>query len=197
MSNNIDLKELWNKQEIKIPETKELFEKAANFKKKNIYKIIFINIALLMTSAFIISIWYYFQPESVTTKIGIVFIILAMVLYLIVYNRMIPLLLNVGYDLNSNQYLQQLLKLKEKQRFLQNTILNIYFILLSTGIFLYMMEYTSRMNVIGAILTYGITFIWIGINWFYFRPKSIKKQEDKINKLIDRFKLLSNQLEQL
>ncbi|MHB1688724.1 MAG: hypothetical protein ACYCVH_15330 [Ignavibacteriaceae bacterium] len=193
-NNNIDLKELWGKQETTIPDTKELFEKTKKFKKNNLRKLIIANILLLLTSAFIVFIWYYYQPEMITTKIGIVLTILAMVLYLFVYNQMIPLLVKVDYDINSSQYLQQLLKFKEKQLFLQNTMLNIYFILLSTGICMYMFEYASRMTLLWATFSYGLTLLWIAVNWFYFRPRIIKKQQTKINELISNFEGLNRQL---
>ncbi len=194
MSNNTDLKELWHQQETAIPDTKDLFEKANTFKKKNVRKLIIANILLILTSAFIVFIWYYYQPKMITTKIGIILTIFAMVLYLFIYNQIIPLLMTASYEKNSNQYLQQLLKLKEKQLFLQNTILNIYFILLSTGICLYMFEYTSRMTLFWAFFSYGITLLWIAVNWFYFRPRTIKKQQAGINELIKKFEMVSRQL---
>ena len=122
MNNYIDLKDLWNKQETTVPDTNELLGKLKTFKKNNFYKLIFANITLLFTSAFIGFVWYFYQPEMITTKIGIILAIMAMALYLFVYNKMIPLLIHDSYDMNGFQYLQQLLKLKEKQLFLQKTI---------------------------------------------------------------------------
>jgi len=194
MSNNIDFKELWSKQETAIPETKDIFKKANRFKKVKLYKLVLVNILLLSTSVFIGFIWHYYQPELMTTKIGIILIIFAMILFLMVYNRIIPLLIKKGFNINSSQYLQQLLKLKERQLFLQTTMMNIYFLLISVGVCLYMFEYVSRMNIVWAILSYGIILIWIGINWIYFRPRTIKKEQNKINNLISKFKELKEQL---
>ncbi len=194
MKNTINLKELWKKRETAIPGTKELFDKINTFKRKNLYALILTNLALFFTSVFICFIWYYFQPEMITTKIGIVLAVLSMALYLFVYNRIIPLLVQVGYDMNSSQCLQQLLKFKGKQLFLQNIVLNIYFPLLSIGIFLYMLEYTYRMKLPWSILSYIITFSWIAIIWFYFMPRTIRKQRIKINELIDKFDALEKQL---
>ncbi|HMQ67821.1 MAG TPA: hypothetical protein PKA90_02755 [Ignavibacteria bacterium] len=194
MTININLKELWNEQSTVIPDQKEILEKADNFRKKNLRKLVLTNILLLLTSAFIGFIWYYYQPEMITTKLGIVIVILAMIIFLCCYNLMIPELKKSDYSLSSSEYLKKLLGLKEKQKFLQTTMLNIYFIMLSAGIALYMYEYASRMKMLWTIFTYGLTFLWIAINWFYFRPKSIKKQDKAINELIDKFGNLSNQL---
>jgi hypothetical protein len=194
MNTNIDFKELWNKQEATIPDKEEFFEKIKKFRMDNFKKIIITNILLILTSAFIVFIWHYYQPDMLSTKIGIVLTILAMVLYMFVYNQMIPILINVKHHVNNSQYLQQLLELKNKQLFLQNTMLTIYFVLLSLGICMYMFEYALRMALIWTIFSYGLVLVWVSINWFYFRPKTIKKQQTRINELISKFENISKQL---
>jgi membrane protein YdbS with pleckstrin-like domain len=194
MSNNIDLKKIWGLQQTDIPNTKEIFELAHKYRNKRLKGIIISNILLLLTSAFIAMVWYRYQPEMMTTKTGIVLVILAMLIYLFVYNRMIPLLVKSGYDMSSSMYMAQLLKLKEKQRYMQTTMLNIYFVLLSIGIALYMIEYVSRMTVLWGLCTYGVTFLWILVNWIVFRPRTIRKQQKGINELIIKFEDLNRQL---
>lgn len=78
---------------------------------------------------------------------------------------------------------------------MHTTMLNVYFILLSAGIGLYMYEYTSRMTMLWGIFAYGITLAWILINWFCLRPKQIKKQQSKLDEIITKFKKLNQQLE--
>ncbi|MNR40078.1 hypothetical protein D3C85_1583390 [compost metagenome] len=58
-----------------------------------------------------------------------------------------------------------------------------------------MYEYASRMTVFYALITYGVTLLWIGFNWFYLRPKQIKKQQEKINQLIGKFEEVDAQFE--
>ena len=194
MNNDIDFKKIWNKQEIEIPELKDLYNKANRFKRNHLFKIMTANILLLITSISIVFIWYYYKPELLASKIGIVLVILAMVIYLITYNTALPLLFKKSIEYSSKEFLQQLIKLKEKQLFQQTTMLSIYFIILSLGIGLYMYEYVSRMTIIKGSFAYGLTLLWIAINWFYLRPKTIKKQQEKTNKLISRFRELDEQL---
>lgn len=99
-----------------------------------------------------------------------------------------------NYEMDTLHYLQQLLKLKAKQLFLQTTILNVYFILLSLGICLYMYEYTYRMTMLWATVIYGVTLSWIALNWFVFRPLTIRKQQKILNELIEKFEKINNQL---
>lgn len=194
MSTNIDLKNLWNRQEISMPDTEDFHEKANQFKRKSLRKLIIANLTLLVTTIFLVFVWYTFQPEMITTKIGIVLIILAIVSLTTAHNKSILLLKKVDFDMNNSQYLHQLLTLKAKQSFLHKTMLTIYFILLSAGICLYMIEYCIRMTLFWAAFSYGITLLWIAINWFYFRPRTIKNREAKLNELIDKFEALRRQL---
>jgi hypothetical protein len=144
METNIDFKKIWNTQKIKTPKVEILYAKANKLKSRSFLKLIVVNITLLLTITFIGFIWYYYQPELVTTKIGIIFTILAMLIFLLPYNKQFSLLSKTKTEPNNKEYLQQLIKLKEKQTFQQTTMLSIYFILLALGIGLYMFEYVSK-----------------------------------------------------
>jgi membrane protein YdbS with pleckstrin-like domain len=194
METNIDLKKIWNTQKIETPKVEILYAKANKLKSRSFLKLIVVNITLLLTITFIGFIWYYYQPELVTTKIGIILTILAMLIFLLPYNKQFSLLSKTKTEPNSKEYLQQLIKLKEKQTFQQTTMLSIYFILLALGIGLYMFEYVSKMTITWGIITYAITILWFAINWFYVRPKTITKQNAKLNKLLGEFEKLNNQM---
>ncbi|MBL4655550.1 MAG: hypothetical protein JKY33_06990 [Bacteroidia bacterium] len=196
MNNKDDFKELWKKQETSVlPDPKDLIKKAKRFNKKKLIELYLMNLILVVMTAFFIFIWYQYQTEMITTKIGIVVVIVAMISFVIAHNKTLPLLKQVDSQINSNQYLNQLLRLKEKQLFLHNTMLTIYFILLSTGIALYMIEYLNRMTLVWAVASSGITLSWIAFNWFYLRPKSMKKQQRKITELINKFETLHKQFQ--
>jgi len=194
MSNDIDFKKIWDKQEVKIPEVKDLYSKAKRFKRNHFHKLIMVNILLLVTSISIVFIWYYYQPELVTTKIGIILIILAMIVFLLPYNKQLSILSKYKTEPNNKEYLQQLIELKEKQKFQQTTMLSIYFIALSLGIGLYLFEYVLKMTITWGIITYITTILWFAINWFYLRPKAITKQNTELNKLLVAFEKLNNQM---
>jgi uncharacterized membrane protein YidH (DUF202 family) len=193
--NNIDFKDLWKKQTISQPNIEDLLVRLQQFKKANLRSLWKTNILLFATSAFILFVWYYYQPQFISSKIGIVLAILAMALYVGVYNRLSKVFKDIDTTQTNHEYLQQLILIKRKQQFMQSTMLSWYFVLLLVGICLYMYEYASRMTVFYALVTYGVTLLWIGFNWFYLRPKQIKKQEEKINDLIERFEEINNQLE--
>lgn len=193
--NNIDFKDLWKKQSVSQPNMKDLLERVNTFKKAALRSLWIVNILLLTTSAFIIFIWIYYQPQFVSTKIGIIVTILAMMLYVFVYNKLSGEYKNIDSTQTNQEYLHKLIVIKKKQQFLQTKMMSFYFVFLTIGICLYMYEYASRMSVLGASLAYGITLLWMFFNWFYIRPKQIKKQQEKINSLIEKFEEINNQFE--
>ena len=168
MKNNIDINEIWKNQEIFEPNLNEFIKNIDSFRNKNLKNIILVNVLFILTSIFIIWIWIYFQPKLITTKIGIVTTIIAMFIYVIALNKTITLN-KEKFDINNNQYLKQLINLKSKQKFLQNTMMKIYFIMLSVGICLYLIEYVQLMSFTMGIIVYSATLLWFAINWFYFR----------------------------
>ncbi|WP_026728377.1 hypothetical protein [Flavobacterium denitrificans] len=194
-NNNIDFKDLWKKQAVSQPNMEDLLERVSQFKKASLRSLWKTNIMLLATSAFIIFIWIYYQPQFISTKIGIVLVVLGMVVYLFVSNKLFGNYKDIDATQDNHEYLQKLVSIQKKQQFLQTNMMSLYFLMLTTGICLYMYEYASRMSILGASLTYGITLLWILFNWFYVRPKQIKKQQSKINSLIEKFEAVNHQLE--
>lgn len=193
-NNNIDFKDLWKKQTVSQPNIEDLMARLKQFKKASLRSLWKTNILLFATSAFILFVWYYYQPQFISTKIGIVLAIVAMVMYVSVYNGLLNIYKDIDATQTNQEYLQKLILIKRKQQFMQSTILSWYFVLLLTGICLYMYEYAIRMTVFYALVTYGVTLLWIGLNWFYIRPKQIKKQQEKINELIAKFEDVNEQL---
>ncbi|AXB55571.1 hypothetical protein [Flavobacterium fluviale] len=193
--NNIDFKDLWRKQSVSQPDMQDLLARVAKFKKAGLRSLWIVNILVLVTSVFIVFIWIYYQPQFISTKIGIVITILAMVIYLFTYNKLLSKYKNIEATQTNQEYLQNLIVIKKKQQFLQTKMMTFYFLALTVGICLYMYEYASRMTLLGVSLTYGITLLWMMFNWFYIRPKQIKKQQEKINDLIGKFEEVNHQLE--
>lgn len=194
MDNNIDFKQLWQKQQVGQGDIEEVIKKVNHYKRKSLLKLIISNVLLIITSVVLILIWIYFQPQFITTKIGIIITILAMVVFIYFYNRQYLTLKRDNETKNNSTFLKNLNKLKTQQKQLQTIILKIYFLMLSIGICLYLYEYVYKMSTILAVITYIVTATWIAFNWFYLRPKIIKKQELKLNDLIKKFQNIESQL---
>ena len=194
MSAERDFKALWSNEESRVPDVKEIIEKAGQLTFKTRKTIWRQYILLSLTAIFIVFIWWYFQPKMLTTKIGIVLIIVAIISFLTAAGKLLPLLFKVDLETDSRQYLNQLIHIRHKQEFLNKTMLNCYFILLSLGVSLYMIEYVKRGTIIFQLMAYGVTFLWLAFNWFYIRPKTVKKQQKAINDVISKLDALNGQM---
>lgn len=194
-NNNIDFKDLWKKQTVTPPDIEDLLHRLKQFKKAGLYNLWLTNIMLLATGIFIAFIWYYYQPQFISTKVGIVLVILAIGMYVGVYNGLLRTYRGIDTTQTNLEYMQKLILIRKKQQFIQSTVLNLYFVLLGAGIGLYMYEYAIRMTAFWAGFVYVVTALWIGFNWFYIRPKQIKKQQAKINGLIEKFEEINHQFQ--
>src|SRR5690606_9326930 len=193
-NNNVDFTAIWQQQKVVQPNINELQNKLNRFKRNNLKKLILSNILLIATIGFVIFIWYKYQPQYLTTKIGIILVVLAMATFLLVYNKQFSNLNKIDDTQTISDYLKSLTELKTKQKYIQTTMLSMYFIMLSSGICLYMYEYTTMMTIFCVIFAYRITLTWIGFNWFYIRTITIKKQQAKLDELISNFEAVNNQL---
>jgi len=195
MSTETDFKALWNKQSTsEIPDTKELLVKAQKLKTSTRNKLMGLNLVLLATMVFIIYIGLNIDNEKLTTKIGIVLIAIAIVSYLAASNQMIPMLFKTDLETSSQEYLAQLIRIKRKQEFLNKVMINVYFILLSAGLFLYMLQFLERMNPVWATIYLVLTFGWIALAWFYLRPRGMRKKQRALNDMIARLEEVNEQL---
>lgn len=174
---DIDFKDLWQQQQATPPTPELIIQKAQKFQRNQLLQLWASNILLLFTVCFIGWIWWFYQPELWTTKLGIVLAILSMVLFMGFHNTLLPLLYKDQTTLSNKEYLLVLQQIEQKKSFLQTQVLVLYFLLLSTGLALYFYEYTLLMPPLWAGVCYGATGLWIAFNWLYLRPRIIKKQQ--------------------
>jgi hypothetical protein len=57
-----------------------------------------------------------------------------------------------------------------------------------------MYEYVALMTFWKALVAYLSIIVWIIVNWFYFRPKQVRKQQQKLNEIIDRLQHICDQM---
>jgi hypothetical protein len=193
MNNDKDFKVLWSKQTAAQPTIDELFSNFAKIKKKNLKTIVTVNISMAATIVYILSLGFYFEPKLLSTKIGISMIILGIIIYLFFYNQLIPSFKKISENMSNSEFLQAVVNLKKEKRFLQAKMLNIYFMMLTIGLSLYLFEYISLLPFPWSIFPYTFTLIWIGFNWFYLRPRIATKQSNKLNEMIKKLEDIQKQ----
>ncbi len=195
MDNNDDLKALWGAGiAAPAPDITALLTRATTVKRKARNKMIWGNLLLVLTSIFIAWVWIHYQPQMLTTKFGIVLIILSMAIYIITSTSMLQFLFRDEPDMDTASYLAQLLRLRQKQEYLQKTIMTLYYVLLSAGMALYMIEYATMLGRRYGLIAYLVTFGWIGLAWFYIRPRTARRQLAPLNEVIRQLEQVQQEL---
>ncbi|RGN33290.1 hypothetical protein [Bacteroides oleiciplenus] len=190
MGNDIDIRELWNKQTVPVVDQSDILGKIESFRKKRIRRTIILNVVLLLTILFIIFIWVHFKPQLMSTKIGIILSVLPMGMVLVFNNGLTSLYRKIDEKQSNMDYLNALLEVRSREYIMQTKLMNLYFILLSAGIGLYMYEYTLKRSLIFGVAAYSVVLLWIGFNWFFLRPRMIEKNKRKMEDLIRQIKRL-------
>ncbi len=189
----MDFNKIWKSQSVPGADFQALYDKIRGYKSRRLRKLWFTNIALTLTSIFIALVGYWSNPALLTTWLGIVLAIAAMLTFLFVYNRVFPLYRSLDQHTDSRMFMENLLAVKRKEAFLQKQMMTVYFLLLSGGIALYMYEYAVRLGWIWGAVAYGVVLLWMGFNWWVLRPRQIRKEEEKVNSLITRLEEVQQQ----
>lgn len=194
MEANTDFKAIWKAQKVATPDTTQLFKRANKLKKKGRFTLLFVGATLLLTIIYVSFIWYYYQPEFMTTKIGIVLAIIAMLVFLVPFKKQFSILDDLETTASCKEYLQQLIALQKAQTYQQTKILSSYFVMLSSGISFYLIEFVTQMTFLWGTITYSLTFLWFAFVWWYLRPRIILEQNKKLNNLVGDFKKVAQQM---
>lgn len=193
METNLDLKKIWEKQHIPSKDVQEVLKKIEVYKSSKRNNAIMLNILLFVTILFVIFIWMYFKPHLISTKIGIILTIAAMLLVIFFNYKYKSTLSKVKDNQSNGDFLNNLKTIKLLENRIHTKVMSLYFVLLSFGLMLYIYEYLSKITPVFKSVICVVLSLWIAFNWFVMRPKIIKKKQSKINDLIKQLERIQNQ----
>jgi len=194
MKNEMDLKALWHKQEVdSMPDIKALYKKVDGIKRATRVRILMQNLILLTVSAIVIYVGFNIVNAKYTTKIGVVLMVIAMLTYLFVQNRLMPVLFKTNIAMSTHEYLEQLISIKRREDFLNRIMIHIYFALLCIGIGLYFVQFVH--TILSGVLLYGLTLSFLILTWF-LQPRGAKCRQKVLIETIARLEEVNRQLEE-
>ncbi|WP_175620243.1 hypothetical protein [Chryseobacterium schmidteae] len=196
MAPNYNFQEIWNNKNSDIPNIKEIKTKAEKYRKKQILKDISLIALLLLTVAMIIAIWVFIKISFFSTQFGIMLVLIGITMYSFLVYQNINILKKINTSTTNHEYLATIRKVEQQQIYMQTKGLSIYYLLLSFGFAFYFYEFALKMSWLGVLLTYGLTFLWGAVSWFFIRPKQIKKQKEKISTIISSLEKLEKSFEE-
>jgi len=195
-TDNINFQDIWNKKNAEIPNIQEIKLTADKYKNKQLTNIICHILSLSVTAVMIIFIWNVIDFKMFTTTLGIILILIALALYIYLFSQNVNVIRTINPSITNQEYLATLKKLQKQQLYMQTKGISIYYVLLTIGFAFYFYEFALRMSTLGASLAYGLTFLWLAVAWFFLRPRQIKKQNEKISKVIDSLELIEKDLDE-
>jgi hypothetical protein len=194
MKTEMDLKKLWQKQPVdEQPDISVALRKAKNITRGWRIKLILQNLVLFGATAIIFKAGLI-NHTLITTKIGAVMMILAMLSYLVVYNQIIPVLFKNNVDSSIQEYMDRLLRIKRKEDFVNKVMINVYFTLLTVGLAIFLLQFLQTAKLMFDIIFCTLTFGWMGFAWFYARPHGVKRKQKPLLEMINRLEALNKQL---
>jgi len=189
MKNTNDLQEIWKQnQTTTTPPIQEVTTAAKGTINKIRNKLFFTGFLMAGTLAFLFCEFMKTTNETLTTKIGLIVGCIGIILYLIVSNSILNMFLKNKFSTDSRTFLDNMIELKGRLELLYKTIITIFFITLSLGVFMVLIGRTMSEPPINKLLSYGLTALWIAFAWFVLRPKEMKK----LHKLTESINSLQN-----
>ncbi len=182
--------ELWrSKKSVPAISSQELIKKVGDVRNKLRLKLIFTSLVLIAVLLYIdIFIFYQHPPKYVTSYIGALLLNVAIIVQTAVYAGFLKLLFeNASTEAQINDYLQHMIRVRDRRRFMQKTMLNIYYACLIVGmglIFIEALQNVSRPEM-KILLPVGAG-CYMGLMWFTTRKNEIKKSEKDLGAVIEK-----------
>lgn len=182
-----------NQKSEQLPSIDELNNKIGKMRKAMHFRNA-IAITLLASSIIVISvIYYFFELSSLVSWIAFGLISLSILsgIGFLIYLRFI-LPSNVNAMEEGKTYIKQWQRFKKKNAVYSNNFAKFYFIVLSSGLILYIYEVTIESPEIRIIALIS-TSIWIAYCWFFMKPKLERKTEKELEEILDSYRSLEEQ----
>ncbi|NCD72526.1 hypothetical protein [Mucilaginibacter agri] len=187
MSTEPDFKTLWSKRASnKKTDTANLIQKAAKVRKAFRFKMMVQIIGLTASIVVMLKAGLSIHNREYTTNIGLALMIIGVVAYLITNNRLLPMLFKREIGSSSQEYINQLIRIQRKNEFMHKVMIDVYFCLLTVGLWLYLLQGAKSFIAINAALLYLVPSGFLAIAWVFAKRrelKTIRQLGDTIEKL--------------
>jgi hypothetical protein len=190
MEPNYNFQDIWKQKETSTPDSQSIIKKANSYKRKQLLIDIRMLACMLLTAIGIIVIWNLIDFQLFTTRLGIILILIAIGMYAYLFSQNISVIRKINPSTSNQEYLSAIKKLEKQQSYMQTRGISIYYILLGLGFAFYFYEFALLMPLLGVVLSYGLTFLWMAVTWFFIRPKQVRKQREKIAAVINSLETL-------
>lgn len=184
-----NLKDLWKTQEeIMLPEVSNVLQKIKKERISYTNKILFQVIMLIATMAALVWIGSSIDFKKTTTFIGLGLMLLCIGVFSVVRLYQMITLKQIDLTQVPSVTLNKLENYYAFQQFVSTKLTLAYFILLNLAFVFYFIEVMQPMAATLKTICLSIYIVWMLFAYFYLGKKQKKKENDRINNLIDSIK---------
>lgn len=184
-----NIMDLWKQQkEVKIPDAGLIIQKAKKEQNTFTRKIIFQVATLLLTLVALVWIGSSIKFKMTTTYIGLGLMFLCVFGFSVIRLYQMLQLKKIDFTQKPSLTLAELEKTYTFQQFVGNKVSLMYFILLNLAFVFYFIEVMQPMSLLLKSIVLIVYSGWMLFAYFYLGKKQKKKENERIQKMIDSIK---------
>ncbi len=155
-----------------------------------------LNIGGMALSFLAVACLWLFEFESWTTHVGITILVLAIAVYTVILYNNYRIIAKSDFTINPNEFITQLKLYQLNRHRLYNQLYWFYAIALSLGMVLYFLELLTHLSPWVQVLLVCLSFGWMIFCSTLVRKAVIKRDEERIALLIEKFERISKQFKE-
>lgn len=191
-----NIMDVWKQQkEVKIPDASSIIQKAKKEQNTFARKIIFQVATLSTTLVALVWIGSSINFKMITTYIGLGLMFLCVFGFSVIRLYQMLQLKKIDFTQKPSLTLAELEKTYTFQQFVGNKVSLMYFIVLNLAFVFYFIEVIQPMSLLLKSIVLIVYSSWMLFAYFYLGKKQKKKENERIQKMIDSIKEMETNYE--
>ena len=193
MDNLDDLKAIWHTAKTdSLPSSQEMLQMIRKFRGQKLRNKWLSIVVSLSLSVFLVVVLLTGHPKYITTYAGGIFMALSGLLIAVTNARSLKRFYQLE-NYNNIDFVAFIEKTRQNQAYYYKKTMVVIVLLCLVGWMLYMYESLVK-HWFWLAGTYSVFLIYMAVMWFVVRPRSFKKDANKLNAMKKRLENISNQL---
>jgi hypothetical protein len=192
MDHLIELKKIWRAADTRqLPDAAAVALVAKKYRSTHLWKKIWLISTATLLGSLMLWVVYDYHSTLVSTRIGEGLILLSIVIFIFTNTRSLNRLNQVN-DSDNKAFMVYLEQVCNNRRYFYRFTQPICFALSTTGLLLYFFELLQGTSYLVPV--YSLLMIYLLFMWLYVRPRTFKKQFQKLELTRRHLSTLSEQL---
>jgi hypothetical protein len=193
MDNLNDIKQIWMSADLNgLPGKGDAVKMIRRYRLKQTMKTAALILLVIFLFAVMIHVVFDYESQLLATRLGEACFFITMFILLGNFGKSLKRVLNKR-DCSNDEFIAYLKAEQEALIAFQKRTQVIGFVIVATGLYLYLFE-GVREDTLIMLSAYAILTLWLAFSWFVIRPRSMKRKMKKINETLNKLQKISIQL---